>query len=217
MINIYFASIDVISDNSFFDENYNYLNIVRLDKINRCKNREDKKRSFLVGCLLKYAIGQIGYDYSKCIFEVDDSGYEYIKNIDNIFFSLSHSGEYCVCAVSDNVIGIDIEKIDRFNNRKIELFSNKILSEKELAVIRNVRDADLDKFFSSIWTRKEAYSKKYMKGMAINFKEIETGDNASFVTMNEIEGYTISVCADNIMSENIKFINASELLEAVNE
>ena len=39
-----------------------------------------------------------------------EKGKPFIVGVENVFFNISHSGDYVVCSVSDREIGIDIEK-----------------------------------------------------------------------------------------------------------
>lgn len=67
-----------------------------------------------------------------------------------IFFSLSHSGERAILAVSDREIGADIQEKRAVNLR----LAARFFTARENEYIGE----DVDRFFE-IWTKKEAYGK----------------------------------------------------------
>lgn len=89
--------------------------------------------------------------------------------LDFCFFSISHSAERVICALSDRAIGIDIEKIKPLTFRKKYL----LFSKEESRYVNTNNNPTLA--FYTVWTRKEAYLK------AIGGKLSELG-NFSMVT-----------------------------------
>ncbi len=81
---------------------------------------------------------------------VAPNGKPYTNN--NVHFSISHSKNYWICAVSKTNIGIDIQKKVNLNYLKI---SERFFSSNERQyVMKHGEDA-----FFQIWTRKEALAK----------------------------------------------------------
>ena len=105
---------------------------------------------------------------------------------ENVFFSLSHTENFIVCAVSDFEIGIDAEKMRCVEKRekiaKRFLNTEKILSDKE---------------FLELWTKHESKVKFYGKKF-FNSLEDEKINTHTFM----IEDYIVSVCAES--TENIE-------------
>lgn len=213
MINVYYVKITSF-DEKLVDALANNLKSIRQNKINKCKNLNDKIRSAVAGCLIKYALIEFGIDYNNCEFCVKDSGYEYISNISGVYFSISHAEKYCVCAVSDTPVGVDIEEQKRFDKDKTQKRLLRILSEKEMQEFGQLSDEDLASYLATCWTRKEAYSKAKMKGLGIDFKQINTACNDGFSTVSDLDGYVISVYSVDISSNNsLQLINMSYVLE----
>ena len=72
--------------------------------------------------------------------------------LDFCFISISHSGDYAVCAVADLPVGVDIESMGGFKKREKYMLFTPIESE-----YINRKDSE-DRFYT-LWTRKEAYIK----------------------------------------------------------
>lgn len=145
-------------------------------KVLRYKNIEDKKRSVCGEMLARRAISKMcGIDAKNLVFETKKSGKPYCKNAD-IEFSISHSGDYAVCAVSDKPIGIDIQKIAHYSEKT----AKRVCSEKELSEIEKSEDKDAE--FIKLWTKKEAILKRDEKGVfSIGIKNCLDGEEVETV------------------------------------
>ena len=96
----------------------------------------------------------------------NENGKPYLKD-NSIHFSISHTNGFCAVCLNDAPIGIDCEKIDPSFERKIPQFAKRYFLGNEIKLLEE-NDYDALTFFK-IWTRKEAYIKKY-------------GYNASYIT-----------------------------------
>ena len=74
---------------------------------NKTRRRKNGALSLAAGLLLDYALREYGLRERDMEYRENEHGKPFFKN-NNIKFSLSHSGEYAVCAVSDDEFGIDI-------------------------------------------------------------------------------------------------------------
>ncbi|MBR4720559.1 MAG: 4'-phosphopantetheinyl transferase superfamily protein [Clostridia bacterium] len=156
------------------------------EKTERLKNPDDKKRSVCGEILAKRAIAEIlGKRAEDLIFETKKSGKPFCKNAD-VEFSISHSGDYSVCAVSDKPIGIDIQKIVPYN----EKIAKRVCSEEELAIIET--SGDKSREFIKIWTKKEAALKRDEK--SIFSSDIKNCLIDKAVKTIEFQDYIVSIC-----------------------
>ena len=132
-----------------------------MDTAEKVKNflPEDRKRTLAGRYLLKKMIKEI---YGREGFELS-----YNENgkpeLDFCFFSISHSGNYAVCAVAQTPVGIDIENTGRFKRREKYMF----FTDNET---RYVNSRDSARRFCIIWTRKEAYIKALGEPLAFAAK-----------------------------------------------
>ena len=113
---------------------------------------------------------------------------------DSIHFSISHSGDYVGCVLSDDPVGLDIESSKKTifapeKEEKLYGMAKKCLSEAEW------QSFSLDKkIFLSYWTKKEAYSKCLGKGLAMDFSDIDTENKKNqFWSQWTEDGYHMSM------------------------
>lgn len=218
MIEVYYANLKIFQDEANYTRMYNEVNATRRRKVDKYINYSDKQRSLLAGSLLKYAIIEHGIDYGSCEFLIDKSGYEHIFNRDDVFFSLSHAEDVCVCAFSSSLVGVDIENKSRFKKAKQESVSKKIMTSNEYLEYNSIDSEEKYNFLSRIWTRKEAYSKVCKKGLAMDFSKIDTLDEGRFRTFSIYNDYCISVSAEyEIDDESLEVFDVTADLEAHNE
>lgn len=123
-------------------------------------------------------------------------------NINNIKFNVSHSGDYCIIAISKHYeIGVDIEEIKPLED--FRSIAERFYSSKEVKSIKNMND------FYTIWAQKEAVIKASGKGLSFgldHWSTISTKKNYCIT----IESNTYSVTAfsvDEMYSSAICILN----------
>ena len=90
----------------------------------------------------------------------NEFGKPFLKDHPYIHFNISHTKGAIVCAVSDKPVGVDIERVKRFNKCIVERFFTQNEQNYIFASNENVAER-----FIEIWTKKEAYVKWVGKGM----------------------------------------------------
>lgn len=112
----------------------------------------NQKLSLAGKALAKNAISQeFNIDKEDIIFKKTPKGKPYTESAE-VEFSISHSKDIVVCAISDKPVGIDIEKI-----RKVNLnVAKRLFAPDEQEYI--FQECTQQRFFE-VWTRKEAYVK----------------------------------------------------------
>lgn len=124
-----------------------------------------------------------------------EKGKPYFREIP-LFFSLSHSGEYVLCAVSRREVGADIQKLQPTDVLKL---AGRFYSEPEyLALERCADEKERQRFFFELWSRKEARGKLTGEGVAaVLGQDLAWGDAAQgveWITVMPPEGYAAAVC-----------------------
>lgn len=123
----------------------------------------DKKRSLVAGLLIKAMINELYPNRNMTLSYCKNYyGKPYFKEISEIFFNISHSGDYVCCAISDSEVGIDIEEINV--SMEIDTFKDCFLKEEWDQVLDDKKNSHGT--FFSLWTLKESYVKKIGMGLS---------------------------------------------------
>ncbi len=150
---IYCADIFKLDQN--FDIWQPLLSPSRIQKIKQCQTPEKAKQSLGVELLLCYAMHQ---EYSTTQFPLnykrEGNGKPYFENKE-IYFSLSHSGRYVACGVSNMPIGIDLQIHNNASKQAIE----KVLTKNQLNMIQTMTPAKQKTAYFDFWTLKESIYK----------------------------------------------------------
>lgn len=150
-------------EQSRFELWFSAMSEERKQSVSQMKNEQKRKLRIAADALCRKAVAEFcGVEQSEIVFERTEKGKPYAKNLP-VHFSISHSGDIVICAVSDCEIGIDIEKIRSINLRTAERFATK--SEKE-----HIQKSENG--FFEIWTLKEAYFKCIGTGLGSDIKDV---------------------------------------------
>lgn len=188
----------------------------RKEKVDNFIFDKDKKLSSGVYLLLKKMLDEENIE--NPIIETEKDGKPYISNYENIHFNMSHAGRMVACAISDEEIGIDIEKIDPLIDMKIAqtFFYN---SEYD-----NIKKSDnrVDQFFK-YWVLKESYMKYTGLGFLLDLDKFEiilddvetkvknqkpelkeNEDNVKF-SYFDLNQYKLAICSENKVDEIFEY------------
>lgn len=173
MIKWTYVFISEITDNEI---NY-YFSLMSEEKKQRIlahKKREDKYRT-IAGEMLarKMLSGYHNIPEDLIIFETGEYGKPFA--IGCAEFNISHSDDMVVCCISEEPIGIDVERIKPFNLNIIK----KVCTDNEIKYVLENSKVDsllclnekLIHRFYEVWTTKEAYFKCIGTGIQ-NFKSV---------------------------------------------
>lgn len=123
---------------------------------------QDMHRSLFADLLIrKIIMDSSDLENENISFKENEFGKPYIESINNFHFNVSHSGDWIVCAIDKNPIGIDIEKISTID---LEISKN-FFSDKEHEDLLLSNDP-YDCFFT-LWSLKESYIKFIGKGLSL--------------------------------------------------
>lgn len=172
MVNVYITDIRQWNDEAVYRKWLKVLPEDRRLHVEEYKQMSDKRRSLAGSVLVREAFGKRypGIDMHALSFKTEMNGKPYIEGYPQFHFNISHSGNYTVCAVSEENVGIDIQQ-----TREVKVnVAKRFFTEKEKAQIEAVADTgELSKallgkqqeMFFRIWSAKEAYVKLTGKGI----------------------------------------------------
>lgn len=208
---IYYKSLSRFGD----DEYSLYLSMtddVRREALSRMRIENDRRRSVLGESLARLGISKLADCREEDInFSRTEKG-KPICDKENAFFNISHCGDTVVCAVDDQNVGIDFEKMRKVEARVTEIActdSDKqfIFGDRMPDIDEIITDSDVLRRFFTVWTAKEAYFKFVGIGV-IGLLTVSYSDIKANCQTLEKDGYMMSV-----YSENEK--NALEFIEVL--
>ena len=154
-----------------------------------------------------------------------EHGKPYIKDEPHFHFSLSHSGDWVICAAGPSPVGADIEKI-----REIDLnIAADTLGPEEYRNLMSLSGLHRQHRFFDFWTLKEAYCKLDGHGMNMDMQSFSIRVSAQKIKVTDPaqtkevsfkqywidSAYKLSVCGyDSVFWENPVIITINEIINA---
>ena len=150
----------------------------RRHRAHACRFETDQMRIACAGHLLQRALEKAGIPAEAQIFAENQWGKPYLKDRKDIHFSLSHSGVWAVCAVSDENVGVDVE-LPRCNMAVAKRFFRPEELEGLDALDRYHQSDALNR----LWTAKEAFLKMLGKGLTLPLDSftVRLGEKAELI------------------------------------
>lgn len=223
---IFVTTTDALADEKLYERAYGLVPEYRRAKADKMKMRDNKLQTVTAGLLLNYAVGKWDTEMRKNNHITEEIRYEKVDIISvieannqcfdyeiaynsqgkpyfltkcEIFFNLSHSANYVVCAIGNRAVGIDIEGGRKGRQNLAKRFFDA--SETEW-----INECDSDERFIRIWTLKEAYGKATGQGVLDILSKIvyrlEKGEMIAYmcgipqnltIVEKEVDGFRLSV------------------------
>ena len=156
-----FEELDVFSEEQL-RQGLALLPEKRREYVLRFRHRKDQKQSAVGWLLLAYGMRQ-EYGMEKIPdFQKTTSGKPFFLGKNMPFFNLSHSGNFVGCALHEEEIGLDLQKL---TPAKPALVRRVCTNEEQISV-----KSDLD--FCRIWAMKESAVKLTGEGITGSFRDI---------------------------------------------
>lgn len=212
MVQVYAADAGKLPDPKEYPGMLAGLTKGRREKTMRYLQPGDRKRSLGAGMLLREVLPRYGVSPEDICLGVNGK-----PQVEGLWFNLSHSGCWAVCAVGRKPVGCDVEQIAPAPKRVAERFFHR----NEAAYLRRCQDGERDTVFYRFWTMKESYMKMTGEGMRLPFDSIEFSVETEPVQVLRdgkvlschireyvLPGYRISVCAEEgRFGENIEILD----------
>ena len=183
MTRVYLLDIRELTDDAF-SRWLPLLSPQRREKIERVRQPRDKLRSLGAGILSYTALGEV--NVSECTLLYNEDGKPVVDGREDLFFSLSHSGDFVSAALSSFPVAVDVQEYSGGTETIVRrFFSDAEKAEWEAAAT----EADRRAAFYRIFSKKECRIK--LEGLR-DIRHIDTArplEGFSF-TLYPLEGYS---------------------------
>lgn len=161
----------------------------RREKAVRFKFEQGKKECAFSYLLLCRGLDEMYGIKDKPMFEYGQHGKPVIAGRQDIHFNFSHCKNAIACVLSDKDVGVDVERVGRFNDD----LARYVLSDDEYNCV--VSSSAPDQEFTKYWTMKEALLKLTGDGLTDDVKSVLSKySNVVFETnVNKEKGYVLSI------------------------
>lgn len=164
------------------------------------KSNEHEKAELLVRTGIQNSFGKV---LELCH---DERGKPFFADADDIFVSISHSRKFCVAALSDGQIGVDIEAILGDEDKLLRIAKRYFTADEYEYMLK-----DIPNRFFSLWCAKESYVKYTGKGLS---KSLSTFSILSKQGIEEsvrfssliYKGHMITVCSGESWMGELKYL-----------
>lgn len=164
----------------------------RRERTERLKNADSRQESLSAGLLLGHVMDRWGISPWEPVM-VLPAGKPVFAGREDIWFSLSHSGRYAMCAVSHQGVGADVQKL-----RHVNLSMARRLHPEERDWLSRQRPEEWEDAFFRLWTRKEAWVKTVSGERMLSLSETDVIHRLPGLCFRDWVlpgGYRASVCA----------------------
>lgn len=134
----------------------------RQEQILTLRRDNDRARSAGAGWLLQYALEQAGIPAGEQRLVRTPLGKPVLEGHAHLHVSLSHSGDWAVCAVSHLPVGVDVE-----SPRCTMEIGRRFFRPDEMAGLDQLPEAERRDRLNRLWTAKEAFVKAMGGGLTI--------------------------------------------------
>lgn len=168
-VRVYIANVSPLRDEALFRRVYGIMPEYRRVKTDRVIPSEQKRLSLAAGFLLKRSCEDAGIPGADERIVLSQYGKPELA-CGGVYFSLSHSGESAMCAISSVPVGCDVEIIKPVGDN----LAVTALSPEEYELFTLTPTEARPRLFTRMWTMKEAFMKADGRGLGIGARNIRT-------------------------------------------
>ncbi len=150
---------------SLTEEGSYYLPRWRRRRMERLHYAPAREASLGAGLLWRYAVEKHGVEPEEPV-RFLQAGKPVFAQREDLHFSLSHSGPYAMCAISDHEIGADVQQI-----RPVHMSVARRFHFRERDWLAEQPHEEQNRDFFRIWTRKEAWVKAVSRNQLLRLDQ----------------------------------------------
>lgn len=188
----------------------NTLPLWRRERTEKLRNEKARQESLASGLLWVRAMVDWGGEPSRPV-AVLPAGKPVFAAGNGPWFSLSHSGRYVLCVVSDDTVGGDVQQM-----RKVNLSIARRLHPDEREWLEGYSEERREEEFFRLWARKEAWVKAESRERMLSLSEADVVHSLPgwyFWDYALSGGYRAAVCAREKEVPRFVPVTENELLK----
>lgn len=208
---LFFMDISIKTDTAAFGELFAGISTEKQQRLSKVRSEIDKKTGTYSEALVRMLICRtLGVKNKDIALSQNEYGKPNLIGSTDFHYNISHTRNALTVGVSDEPIGVDIERI-----REVDLnIAKRVFTDNELSYVFG-EESGKDLRFFNIWTKKEAVAKRAGKGLSMNFKSFDVLSDgpSNHLSGFRIDNYVISVCSNRKLDGNdLSHITEAELL-----
>ena len=186
MLIVFYANIDSVPDSP----DGLPLSSYRLQQLASCRAVQRRRQGVGAELLLIHALRSVSPALPLPLSITAEPGGKPCLPDPALHFSLSHSGSFAACALSDLPVGLDLEDRGRLSDALLR----RSFSPEEQSLVRDATEPDL--LFTRLWTGKESYVKATGRGILFPLRNIQPLSPPPGVSFwqRDLDAFCISVC-----------------------
>lgn len=173
---VYIANTLSLENPELLERYLNEASPERQEKVSRMRSIKARALSLGAEVLMKEALFKSFGIQKNPVIKKGVQGKPCLSDYPGIHFNLSHSGNYAVCALGIEPVGVDIQKMDRFN---LDL-ARRYFADEEVTWLLDLPAEKQKKGFFDLWAIKESYMKYTSKGFNLAMKNFSARIQGEF-------------------------------------
>lgn len=216
MVEVYICKLPASREYSVIENLLFHVSQERQNRLKRFVKIDDTYRSLIGDLLVRFAFQKRCGSNEKMKISTNKYGKPFLSDYPSFHYNVSHSGEYVVCVVHVDAVGVDIEYIGPYDLH----LAKELFTEEEYQDVL-ASEYSLTAFYD-IWTLKESYSKAVGMGLAKPLQgysmKKHTNESIQITDMQtkrqvtdykcrqyEVDGnYRLSVCAHHAHADQFR-------------
>ena len=181
----------------------------RLERFSGRRNEAARQESLTAGLLWAFAMKKHGRETGSVM--LLPAGKPILAD-GSLWFSLSHSGVYALCALSDAPVGCDVQL-----PRPVKLSVARRFCKAEQEWLLSLPEKEQLTALLRLWTRKEAWVKAASRDRVLGLDEydVRTGDEWFFRDLTLPEDIPAALCGREALPDEFVLVTREELLSGL--
>ena len=180
---LFAADVTALKDAELYHLAYAAATPARREKTDRFRFEKDRRLSLGAEALLRHALRCADLDAASAGFDYGADKKPYLKD-GRLFFNLSHSGIWAVCAVAGYEVGCDVEQVAPIDLK----LARRFLPEEYADILSQPTAEERLELFYRYWTLKESFLKATGLGMKLPMDRFQIRLGTEISVIQSVDG-----------------------------